>query len=228
MLVLVAIVVALALAAPVQAAVQPQSWVDGAEGAAQSYWQNTIPQSRWCSAVPTVDQVELAGRGGEADWSTCTIRLDSDIAWTPYTFCIAMLHEWGHLTLGPTYFAATNPADPAHSSDPTSIMNAAPSIYTLQVPQCDGFDAGFTPASRPIQALSIAPSRIQTPSTDARPTAAQLRRAAVEERAAKRRLHTARQRATDAGQGHGPGDVGKRDRLGEDQHSDASHSPRQR
>jgi hypothetical protein len=40
------------------------------------------------------------------------------------SFCTAMAHEWGHLILGPTYFAAVNPTDPGHSPDPHSLMYA--------------------------------------------------------------------------------------------------------
>lgn len=50
------------------------------------------------------------------------------------TFCAVMVHEIGHLVLGPDYFAATNPDDPAHSADPESVMFA--DITGLEVPAC--------------------------------------------------------------------------------------------
>jgi hypothetical protein len=130
----------------VQAQAVSQDWVNASESAAQSYWGNPYPPTRPCVAVPTLTQEPLAGaEGGEADYDNCAIVLNSDNAWTPYTFCIAYLHEWGHLTLGPMYFEASNPADPAHSLDPTSIMQESEAIYDLEIPQCFAADAAVAP-----------------------------------------------------------------------------------
>ena len=63
------------------------------------------------------------------------------------SFCTAMAHEWGHLILGPTYFAAGNPSDPGHSADPRNLM------YAFQVhflPQCVRTPAPG-PASGPVK-----------------------------------------------------------------------------
>jgi hypothetical protein len=48
--------------------------------------------------------------------------------------CYMVVHEWGHMVLGPNYFATTNPADPAHSADPSNVMYA--SGENANVPAC--------------------------------------------------------------------------------------------
>lgn len=49
------------------------------------------------------------------------------------SFCTAVAHEWGHLILGPTYFAAANPTDPGHSPDPRNLMYA---VQIHDLPAC--------------------------------------------------------------------------------------------
>lgn len=49
--------------------------------------------------------------------------------------CGVVVHEVGHLVLGLRYFAASDPGDPAHSSDPRNVMY--PTITALNRPaQC--------------------------------------------------------------------------------------------
>jgi hypothetical protein len=61
---------------------------------------------------------------GEAVGFDCAIALARyDWIDNPETLCMTVAHEWGHLVLGPEYFAAVNPAEPAESPDPSNIMN---------------------------------------------------------------------------------------------------------
>lgn len=105
----------------------------GGMRAAESYWR-TLPSC----GMPTVSVGAVTGtapeNGGagmaQADESTCTIVLAASDDWYdfPSLACTTIVHEYGHLVLGPTYFQATNPADPAHSPDPSSIMYWNPPI----------------------------------------------------------------------------------------------------
>lgn len=100
---------------------------------AQSYWHGDPP-----CGFPYISFTSLpSNEGGEAFYDSCTIFIALPAnSWTGYDLCIIMTHEWGHLVLGPNYFAAVNPSDPAHSPSTNSIMNAGPSIYSLNIPQC--------------------------------------------------------------------------------------------
>lgn len=137
-----------AFAAPAYADVD-QSWIDQSVAAAQSYWGNTIPQNGGCTAIPTIVQVDLASQhGGFAYFGQCLIQIDGSESWLPYQLCIAVVHEWGHLTLGATFFATENPADPTHSVETTgqyAIMQENSDIYSLQIPQCQTMARAIDP-----------------------------------------------------------------------------------
>jgi hypothetical protein len=94
------------------------SW---AQTASLRFWKTSVASC----GVPKVAMVTLDETiMGEADATTCTIWLNAALNWaasSAYT-CTTYMHEFGHLLLGPTYFAAVNPADPAHSPDRTNIM----------------------------------------------------------------------------------------------------------
>jgi hypothetical protein len=91
-----------------------------AEMIAAAYWGR--PPCGW----PLVVYHQLGpGVFGVAVGFDCAIALARyDWIDNPETLCETMTHEWGHLVLGPGYFAAVNPGDPEHSPDPNSIMHA--------------------------------------------------------------------------------------------------------
>lgn len=147
------VALSLGLAASASAAVEPPAWVSAGVVAAQSYWGAPVPA--WqdagfgCRAVPPVEQVALGAIGGQASYATCAIQINSDDSWTPYSFCVVTVHEWGHLQLGPLAFAAANPADPAHSLDPLSVMQEDPAIFALEIPQCRAMQNELMPRPGP-------------------------------------------------------------------------------
>lgn len=61
---------------------------------------------------------------GYAVWSACSITFSDTDDWHDFwqATCVVYVHEFGHLVLGPTYFASTNPSDPSHSANPNNIM----------------------------------------------------------------------------------------------------------
>jgi hypothetical protein len=94
-----------------------------AEHVASVYWHGNPA----CGA-PVVTYEPMADtHAGEAEYGSCRIMLNPAHDWRdfPALLCVVLAHEWGHLVLGPDYFAAVNPSDPAHSPDPRNIMNAA-------------------------------------------------------------------------------------------------------
>ena len=100
---------------------------------AARYW-HTVPRCGW----PTVTYGTVAGRAqdgsrgaADADSSSCAITYSAaafDWVDFPSTTCQTMVHEYGHLVLGPLFFRASNPTNPAHSPDPASIMYWNPRI----------------------------------------------------------------------------------------------------
>lgn len=88
----------------------------------------------------------VAGEPGSAVAASgdCTIWLNRAWWWPPFDgtdstgltwaveYCRTIVHEWGHLVLGYSYFADVNPSDPAHSPDPQSIMYASPTVVPAQ------------------------------------------------------------------------------------------------
>lgn len=95
------------------------------EQVARTYWRGNPP----CGPPVVRVLLEPADVGAEADFGACRITFNAYYVdrggggfWASPWTCAAMVHEWGHLTLGPTYFAASNPGDPSHSPDPRSIM----------------------------------------------------------------------------------------------------------
>lgn len=145
--VVVAILGALSLPARASAQIVPAKWLSLATVAAKGYWHAT-PQGGACATGPRIVQEPLtdvvtstgAVAAGEAAFDSCTITLNSSPYWFGYDLCIVFVHEWGHLVLGPDFFQASNPADPAHSlatSGLYAIMQESENIYGLNVPQCD-------------------------------------------------------------------------------------------
>lgn len=165
----------IAAPATAQANVAPGLEVDASIAAAQSYWSNTIPTwhdatGRGCTAVPPVLQQSFTlmvtsgpeagtSAGGEADFDHCLIMIDPTTQWSPQDFCIAVIHEWGHLTLGPDYFAASNPVDPMHAPEGTTgkfaVMQEDPSIYSLNIKQCESVEKFFDSAAQPSPTITI-------------------------------------------------------------------------
>lgn len=96
-------------------------------------WARRVAVAYWHGeprcGIPTVSPSKgLGNLLGDATYSTCAIRYSAgtsiDWGWREYPplFCELIVHEYGHLVLGPTYFAASNPTEPEHSPDPRSIM----------------------------------------------------------------------------------------------------------
>jgi hypothetical protein len=84
-----------------------------ARAIARMYWGGT-PNC----GEPSVRLVALnPAYAGFAWLADCRIEIQSRHDWAadPVRYCDLIVHENGHLVLGPGYFAALNPADPAHA-----------------------------------------------------------------------------------------------------------------
>jgi hypothetical protein len=92
-----------------------------ARAVAVAYWHTTTAP---CGPEHVAVEVFSEQRPAHADFASCTITFDGARDWRdfPELTCVIYVHEFGHLVLGPTYFAAVNPTDPAHSPDPGNIM----------------------------------------------------------------------------------------------------------
>jgi hypothetical protein len=110
------------------------------QGAAQRYWWSQTPP---CGQPQITITALPADRWGDADAATCIIRLNQQ-TWDwqmqgdptgATALCVTMVHEHGHLILGPDYFAQSNPDDPAHSPDPNNVMSNRPD-RRARVPEC--------------------------------------------------------------------------------------------
>lgn len=89
---------------------------------ARAYWHGNPP----CGAPGLTEGAALPlGELGAADFAECRIMLGALPYWreAPALLCTVIVHEWGHLVLGPKFFAAVNPTDPAHDPNPDSIMH---------------------------------------------------------------------------------------------------------
>lgn len=95
-----------------------------AEGVARTYW-HAVPA---CGQPAIVFGPTPTGDSGVANYASCSIVISTAYGYAEVggrtLLCETLVHEYGHLVLGPNYFAAVNPADPAHSPDPHSIMAA--------------------------------------------------------------------------------------------------------
>lgn len=97
---------------------------------AELQWSRSVAVAYWhVQQPPCGREIVLTGSPpnedvGLADWSACSIIFSEARDWRDYPekTCEVYVHEFGHLVLGPTYFAAVNPADPAHSPDASNIM----------------------------------------------------------------------------------------------------------
>ncbi len=109
-------------AAPAHAMPSAQQVTSAGEDA-HTYWRTGEPRC----GTPTFQRAQQTlpeDAAGAAYEDTCLIEYSRNIDWRlyPVEFCQVIVHEWGHLMLGATYFAATNPLDSAHSADPHNIM----------------------------------------------------------------------------------------------------------
>jgi|SRR5215472_6556304 len=97
---------------------------------AVAYWHAEPPCGRESVTVEPAPEV-LAGA---AFYLQCRINLNGQDDWVHYPeqLCLTYVHEFGHLVLGPTYFANINPSDPAHSPDRDNIMQGAPIVDLAQ------------------------------------------------------------------------------------------------
>ena len=165
--VILAICAALALPAGASATNITPTQEQQALQIAATYWAITAPDAvSSCPAAPTITWGSLPGNATDVlAYAYWTVAYDGatpvvgacgmivrDVPMTWGQFCRVIVHEDGHLVLGPTYFAAVNPADPAHSPDPTSIMWADASSVAV-FPPCDGPAPDAAPAT-----ASFAPS----------------------------------------------------------------------
>jgi hypothetical protein len=110
------------------------------ERAAQTYWWSQVPP---CGAPQwTVAEVPDT-EAGDANPASCLVRIsrtdwDAQMSGNPFVasgLCRTFVHEYGHLVLGPSYFASSNPTDPGHSPDPHSVMFAE--VTAASIPACD-------------------------------------------------------------------------------------------
>lgn len=149
-----AVVAVLVVAAPADADSAGRSSTAGdgslAPTASQLAWARSKAVAYWHVPQPpcgreSVLNVALPNSwAGMADFAACSIALSTVNDWRdfPIELCRVYAHEFGHLVLGPTYFAATNPADPAHSPDPSNIMYAVP---TWQQEEAEARSIGCMP-----------------------------------------------------------------------------------
>lgn len=102
---------------------------------AEAFWKG--PPS---CGYPTVRLGEALGDGilGGTYYTSCLIELpardwttERQIAAKWPELCRVLTHEYGHLELGPSYFAAVNPADPAHSPSERNIMFYSSGTWTF-------------------------------------------------------------------------------------------------
>lgn len=120
----------LALAAPAQArlASTPER-IAAFQSVALRYWFPSTPQ---CGTPQWGLNSEDEWQDGESYFTDCRYYI-SQRPWQwmyddPINYaedaCDTVVHEIGHLVLGPTYFADVNPTDPSHSPDYHSIMHS--------------------------------------------------------------------------------------------------------
>jgi hypothetical protein len=89
---------------------------------------------------------------GFAWYAECRIEIQSRHDWAadPVGYCDLIVHESGHLVLGPRYFAATNPADPAHALRGYTAFGMGIMDSTNQrTAACDAMVAPPAPKPRP-------------------------------------------------------------------------------
>ncbi len=105
---------------------------------------------------PSITIVPMEAKyGGLAYPYECRTELSSAVDWAgnPIGYCEIMIHEYGHHILGLTYFALTNPADPAHAptgyagQDGLGVMQAT----VPDVPACHAMDLNTTPQTQVAQ-----------------------------------------------------------------------------
>jgi hypothetical protein len=115
---ILAVALGLTIPSVAQATLPTTAQLVWAHGVALAYWHSEPP-----CGVPVTTVAPLVERSGQAEPATCQITLNAAEEWeSQASVCAAYVHEFGHLLLGLTYFAAVNPADPMHSPDPANIM----------------------------------------------------------------------------------------------------------
>jgi hypothetical protein len=115
-----------------------------ARAKAGTYWH--VPQPP-CGRE-RVSLGSVPGKAAMAYWSSCSIVFDAQRDWRdfPTLLCHAYVHEYGHLVLGPNYFATSNPGDPMHSTNPRDIMYGGTPTWQQQAAQDRA--VGCAPRSR--------------------------------------------------------------------------------
>ncbi len=98
------------------------SELEWARSRAGAYWH---VQDLPCGRETVLTETPLPeGDAGLAITGSCTFAFSPAMDWRdfPGPTCLTYIHEFGHLLLGPTYFAAVNPTEPDHSPDTTNVM----------------------------------------------------------------------------------------------------------
>lgn len=119
------VLLTLAVCSPAQAGYWSDADVQTAIRVADARWPNSPCAGR--EALNWVVMPLPAAFEGQA-YPDGTCRVDINAAAVhsdsspPDHLCAVLEHEFGHLYLGPTYYATVNPADPEHSPNPRSIM----------------------------------------------------------------------------------------------------------
>lgn len=112
---------------------------------AEAFWQ-TLPA---CGHPHLSLTTVTDGDDGMAIYQTCTTEIQRSswpderaaaVDWAE--LCRVETHEIGHLTLGPTYYAASNPTNPAHSPNETNVMFYDAATWGAYPSSC--FPATFT------------------------------------------------------------------------------------
>jgi hypothetical protein len=120
----------LGASATVSASVPTAAQLSWARSKAVAYWHAQPPCGRERVLLIPLPLTT----SGQADPGTCSIEINThlNLRGYPLELCAIYVHEYGHLILGYNYFAASNPSDPAHSSDPDNIMYGAGDETPLQ------------------------------------------------------------------------------------------------
>jgi hypothetical protein len=104
-----------------QASIPTSAQLAWARSKAVAYWHVAQPP---CGRERVLSLPLALATDGQTSPETCIIELNShlNLRGFPVELCAIYVHEYGHLVLSPDFFAASDPSDPAHSSDPNNIM----------------------------------------------------------------------------------------------------------
>lgn len=104
--------------------------------AARVYWRTSPEGAHTLPCAAPAFRVEHEAIEGAAAWvlEGCTVYLSAQwVSERPAypELCQAIVHELGHLILGPTYFEATDPSNPSHSANPRNVMYPFPTVENM-------------------------------------------------------------------------------------------------